>query len=85
MKPDAPEPTPADMEQDDDVEVTGVVTAADRDAAARAAAVTLDDDIPDVVESPQGRALTNDDLKWIPQNQGLLTTLDGPKQIVSVL
>eukprot|EP01047_Picozoa_sp_COSAG01_P013874 COSAG01_NODE_663_length_14420_cov_77.011382_4_plen_848_part_00 len=83
VKPDAPEPTPADM--DDDVQITDVVTAADRDAAARAAAVTLDDDVPGVVESPQGRALTNDDLKWIPQNQGLLTTLDGPKQIVSVL
>jgi hypothetical protein len=30
-----------------------LVTAADRDAAARAAAVTLDDDVPGVVESPE--------------------------------
>jgi hypothetical protein len=45
VQPEAPELTPADM--DDDVQITDVVTAADRDAAARAAAETLDDDDDD--------------------------------------
>jgi hypothetical protein len=52
VKPEAPEPTPADIDEDG-VELTGVVTADDRDQAARAAAETLDDDVPGVVESPQ--------------------------------
>jgi hypothetical protein len=50
VKPDAPELTPADM--DDDVQITDVVTAADRDAAARAAAVTLDNEEDDQEPEP---------------------------------
>jgi hypothetical protein len=50
VQPEAPELTPADM--DDDVQITDVVTAAHRDAAARAAAVTLDDDEDDQEPEP---------------------------------
>eukprot|EP01047_Picozoa_sp_COSAG01_P041006 COSAG01_NODE_3488_length_6016_cov_5.167822_3_plen_214_part_00 len=80
VKPEAPEPTPADIDEDG-VELTGVVTADDRDQAARAAAETLDDDEDDQ-EDPGGiiaSAMGGDDQKPVV-NEPMLIPAGGDDQ-----